>query len=63
VKDKDIDLDGDDNLYLKDNFLDKSKFFDENLPVMRQIDEEITLDNGVIQFNWEPAEKFRAKLY
>lgn len=63
VKDKEMDMDNDGNLYLKDNYLDKSKFFDENLPVMRQIDEEGTLDNGIIQFCWEPAEKFRAKLY
>ena len=47
-KEKDLDLDNDNNLYLKDNFLDKTKFFDESIPMMRQIDEEITLDNGII---------------
>ena len=48
-KEKDMDIDKDNSLYLQDNFLaDKSKFFDENIPIMRQIDEEITLDNGII---------------
>jgi hypothetical protein len=48
AKEKDLDLDNDNSLYLKDNFLDKTKFFDDNMPIMRQIDEEITLDNGII---------------
>jgi len=31
-----MDIDNDNSLYLKDNFLaDKSKFFDENIPIMR----------------------------
>ena len=34
-KDKGLDLDNDNNLYLKDNYLDKTKFFDENMPTMR----------------------------
>jgi len=34
-KEKDMDIENDNSLYLKDNFLDKSKFFDENIPIMR----------------------------
>ena len=32
---------------------------------MRQIDDEAGMEtnNGIIIFNWTPAEKFRAKLY
>lgn len=55
----------DDNGYNHADFLEKSKYFDDNMPIMRQIDDDGGLDNmgGIISFNWTPAEKFRAKLY
>lgn len=60
-----IEASHDENGYNHTDFLDKSKYFDDNMPIMRQIDDDGGLDNlgGIITFNWTPAEKFRAKLY